>query len=561
MKTFDVILNSYFVFLCLLFVTGGFVPAEGSPHARLLSDLSHMGPWVAGFLVLTVWRRIHDRHGTFAELRFVGLLSGLGDRLSTARGAIYLLAGVWALLLVAVSIRRHLAFDDNGDLAIFDQAFWNTIRGNFVRSTLVPNASREVTIFSDHFDPLQLVLVPFYMVFPSPTLLLAAQGIMLALGALPLSWLARHCFPGRSVLAAIFPILYLLYLPLRGANRYDYHPGALVPSLFLFALYFLEKQRWTPMTLLLVMAGLLKENMPMAGAMIGIYLVLAKQRRLLGLVLFASFSLWSYAGFAWIIPAFNPAGYPHLLRYSVFAGQPSSFWLAPIVRPTDFFTALFAFPTRKLIYVINVFGPVAFLPFLSPSRLLLGLPFLAQNLLSAVPHQTSLGTHHAAELIPFVFFAAVSGASKVLHWLDAKHAIAALREGTRPCPALAALLLASSFLFHGVPETFYLRSYSRTAHHERLSAVLQTIPAEAPLATWTEIAPHVAHRRALYRFPALGPDGTAEAELVILDETLVGPNRRATFAEAVAALPSKGYEKILDEDGILLFRKQMSGHR
>jgi hypothetical protein len=110
-------------------------------------------------------------------------------------------------------------------------------------------------------------------------------------------------------------------------------------------------------------------------------------------------------------------------------------------------------------------------------------------------------------------------------------------------------------LLHGVPETFYLRLYARTAHHERLAAVLQTIPADVSLSAWTEIAPHLAHRRALYRFPSLGPAGGAEAEMIVLDQTLVPRDGRAEFAANVAVLPARGYEKRLDEDGILVFQK------
>jgi uncharacterized membrane protein len=315
----------------------------------------------------------------------------------------------------------------------------------------------------------------------------------------------------------------------------------------------MEKARWTLMVLFLVMAGLLKENMPAAGVTIGIYLLLVKKRRLLGLVLVALFSLWFYASLAWIIPAFNPGrGYRHFQRYPAFGGT-----IPPLLHPVHFFTALFAFPERKLVYILNVFGPVAFLPLLSLSRLLLGLPFLAQNLLSAVPLQTSLHIYYSAELIPFVYFSALGGASNLLRWLDEKRIVGTPWEGSILSRALAVLLLASSFLFHGLPETFYLRLYSRTAHHERLYAALQTIPADASLSTWGEIAPHVAHRRALYHFPMLGPGGSTEAEFVILDGTLASA-RSTVFAEAVAALPAKGYEKVLDQDGILLFRRRAS---
>lgn len=133
-------------------------------------------------------------------------------------------------------------------------------------------------------------------------------------------------------------------------------------------------------------------------------------------------------------------------------------------------------------------------------------------------------------------------------------------DGARVHRALAGLLLASSLLFHGLSETLYLKAYSRTAHHARLGAALRMIPAGASLSAWTKITPHVAHRRALFRFPALGPGDGADAEFVIVDNALLPRTDRAAVAEALAALPPKGYEKALDQEGIVLFRKRTPPH-
>jgi Predicted membrane protein (DUF2079) len=193
---------------------------------------------------------------------------------------------------------------------------------------------------------------------------------------------------------------------------------------------------------------------------------------------------------------------------------------------------------------------------LAPTRLLLGLPFLAQNLLSAAPHQTSLQTHHAAELIPFVFYAAVGGAANLLRSLDRTHDPSRKREPVRVRRLLAGCLLAGSLLFHGLPEAFYLRLYARTPHHERLDAAIRMIPAEASVSTWTKILSHVSHRRALYRFPSLGFEHSPEAEFVLIDHTLLPRTDVAEVTDLLAELPANGYEKVLDEDGIVLYRRR-----
>jgi hypothetical protein len=290
--------------------------------------------------------------------------------------------------------------------------------------------------------------------------------------------------------------------------------------------------------------------------MIGLYLLLAERRRLLGATLVAIFGLWFYAGFAWIMPAFNSRSYLHIEEYVALGETPSEIVLAPFRHPLDFLAALFAGPERKLSYLVFVFGPVAFLPLLSPSRLVLALPFLTQNLLSTAPHQTSLQTHHAAELIPFVFFAAVGGASNLLRWLEHTRVLSGHWDAVDLRRALAGCLLVSSLLFHGLPETFYLRFYARTPQHERLDAAIRMIPAEASVSTWTKILPHVSHRRTLYRFPGLGFTDGPEAEFVLIDKTILPRTDVAAVTAALASLPALGYEKVLDEDGIVLYRRR-----
>jgi hypothetical protein len=393
-KVLDGILNVYFAFLVILFVTGGYVPGAGYGERTRAVEMWRMGPWVLSFLTLVLLRRLVDRHGTFSDIAFVRLVRGAATLLAARPRAVYLFTGVWIVVLFAVAVRQPWAFGYSPDLEVFDQALWNTAHGRLYRSSLVG----DVNLLSEHFDPLNLLLAGFYLVYPSPLILLAAQAIMLGLGAIPLYWLARDRFPG-SVLAPLFPILYLLYLPIREANRFGYHPGALVPPLFLFALYFMEKSRWGPMLCFLALAGLLKENMPIAGAVIGMYLLVTGRQRILGASMAAVFGLWFYAGFAWIIPAFGPltGGYKYFDLFTRLAPTPSGVFLAPLLNPAAVAGGLAAHAERKLEYLLDVFGPLAFFSLLSPSRLVLAVPFLAPHLLSDLRFLTTVRTHHTAD--------------------------------------------------------------------------------------------------------------------------------------------------------------------
>jgi uncharacterized membrane protein len=552
-KVLDGTLNVYFAFLVILFVTGGYVPGAGYPERSAAVEMWRMGPWVTGFLALTLLRRLADRQGTFGRIAFVRLLGAAAGELTARPRAVYLITAVWIVLLFAVAARQLWAFGYSPDLEVFDQALWNTTQGRFYRSSLTGDAN----LLSEHFDPLHLLLVGFYFVHPTPLILLGAQAIMLGLGAIPVYWLARERFPG-SVLAPLFAVLYLLYLPIREANRFGYHPGTLVSPLFLFALYFMEKSRWAPMLCFLALAGLLKENMPIAGAAIGIYLLVTGRQRILGGAMALAFGLWFYAGFAWIIPAFGPlsGGYKYVDLFTRLAPTPSGIFLAPFLNPTGLATSLASHFERKLEYLLDVFGPLAFLSLLSPSGLFLAAPFLAPHLLTDVRFLTTVRTHHTADLTPFVFCSAIWGVANFLRWASSTGWRGRRWERESVARAVAVALLSFSFLLHRWPESFLLRRFALTPHLERLHALLRDIPPGASVSTQRPISLHLAHRRGLYHFPDLGPAGREPADFVLLDRALlvrytqVGP-----FEEGLAGLPGKGYEKIREEDSILLFRR------
>jgi len=551
------ILTVYFAFLVVLFVTGGYVPGPEHRERSAVVEMWRMGPWVLGFLALVLIYRLADRQERFHRVAFVRALGAAAAWLTARPRAVYLVSAVWSVLLFAVAKRQLDAFGYSPDLEVFDQALWNTAHGRFYRSSL----EGDINLLSQHFDPLNLVLAAFYAVHPSPLILLAAQAIMLALGAVPLYWLARDRFPG-SILAPLFPILYLLYLPIREANRFGYHPGSLVPPLFFFALYCMERSRWAAMLGFLGLAGLLKENMPIAGAVIGIYLLATGRQRVLGVLMALGFGLWFYAGFAWIIPAFKPptGEYRYFDLFTKLRPTPSGVFLAPLLDPAAVAGGLVTHVERKLEYLLDVFGPLAFFSLLSPSRLFLALPFLAPHLLSDLRFLTTVRTHHTADLTPFVFYSAMWGVSNAIRWGASAGWRGRRWSAETLTRAAAVALLSGSFLLHRWPEPFLFRRYAPTAHHERLRAALREIPPEASVSTQRQISLHLAHRRGLYRFPELGPPGGEPADLVVLDRALLDRETQVrAFEERVASLPNKGYEKVREDDTIMIFRRTPSG--
>jgi uncharacterized membrane protein len=143
-------------------------------------------------------------------------------------------AALWAAIasfavgFSALSVLRHDAFATGRfDLGNMVQAVWSTAHGHPLRVTDLRGA--QVLRLGAHVDPVLALFAPLWWIWPSPDLLLVAQGVALALGALPVFLLARkHLRSGRAGVA--FALAYLLYPATTWTALNEFHPVALCCS-------------------------------------------------------------------------------------------------------------------------------------------------------------------------------------------------------------------------------------------------------------------------------------------------------------------------------------------
>ena len=106
----------------------------------------------------------------------------------------------YATGFAALSVLRHRAFETGRfDLGNMVQAVWSTAHGHPLQVTNLHGA--QVSRLGAHVDPILLLFAPLWWVWPSASMLLTMQALVVALGALPLFWLARkHTGSGRAAL-------------------------------------------------------------------------------------------------------------------------------------------------------------------------------------------------------------------------------------------------------------------------------------------------------------------------------------------------------------------------
>src|SRR5256884_1858109 len=111
-------------------------------------------------------------------------------RIPRARPLLWAAMAAYAAGFGALSILRHRAFETGRfDLGNMVQAVWATAHGHPLRVTDL--RGDQISRLGSHVDPILVLLAPLWWAWPSADVLLVAQAVAIALGALPVFWLAR----------------------------------------------------------------------------------------------------------------------------------------------------------------------------------------------------------------------------------------------------------------------------------------------------------------------------------------------------------------------------------
>jgi uncharacterized membrane protein len=487
---------------------------------------------------------------------------------------------VWALILAytvfftVLTVQKHNAFHTTAfDLGNVDQAVWNTRHGRILAMTNIEGLTNRL---GTHVEPILLPISLLYFVWSDPRALLLLQTVVIALGAWPVYLLTqralRHPQPAEQTtesgaqatsrvsrfalraLPLVFALAYLLFPALQSANVFDFHAVALAPTLFLFAFYFLETERRGPYALFCLLTMSCKEEMALLVAMLGIYALVVRRRWAVGLATIALAALWFVLAVGVIMPFFDPGGVAPLAnRYAYLGDTPLQMALTVLTRPGVVLQRLFT--VEHLNYLLSLLVPVAFLSFLAPQVLLMGVPTLLVNLLSTdgFMHQLE-GFHYAAPLVPIIVVSAAYGAA----WLIRRFPSFRLL----PFILAAAVLVATLFYHYGhgyIPLAKFAGGWPTvTDHHRQGEGIARGIPVEASLATLPHPNPHASQRQQLTMIDRVEgglPAPLQGADYIWLDVTNGWPLHPNDLRNAVENLLAGDYGFDQATDGWLLLRR------
>jgi uncharacterized membrane protein len=420
------------------------------------------------------------------------------------------------------------------------QAVWSTAHGRPLEVTNLQGD--QVSRLASHVDPLLAVFAPLWLVWPSPSLLLVAQAVAVALGAVPVYWLARRHLDSRLA-ASAFGVAYLLYPPVQWLTVDDFHPVALACPLLLFAFSYLDEDRIGPFAGFAVAAALAKEEIGFVVAAMGVWYALSRRRAWTGGVTAALGTAWSIVAIAVVIPAAGDDGADFYGRYEEVGGSPLGIVEETVTDPLHILSV--ALDERGVEYLVDLVLPLAGLPLFAPALLIIVVPELAINLLSSTPTQTSIHFHYTAGVVPGLFAASVFAAARISR---RNHALAApIGLG------LCVLGLVATVLQGPMPDR--LGDYELSKHDRLAAQALNLVPAESPVSATNSLGAHVSERRRVFSYPLV-----REAEWIAIDERrpslcyrLDPPGASARIA---ALRGDRSWRIVFDRDGILVLQRR-----
>ena len=451
----------------------------------------------------------------------------------------------------ALAVLRHEAFNSGRfDLGKMTQIVWSTVHGHPLQMT--DTGGEQISRLGAHTDVLLAAFAPLWVVWPDPSLLLVTQAVVVALGALPVFWLARkHLGSQRAALG--FALAYLLYPPVQWLVLDDFHAVALACPFLLFAFWYVDEDRLVPFAVFAALAVLTKEEIGFVVAGIGVWYALARGRRRSGIAIAVVGTACSLLAILVVIPAFGDGESDFYRRYAEVGGSPGGIVETAFTDPLQLLRV--ALDGDGLGYLLRLLVPFA-LVLAAPLTLLAALPELAINLLSSTRTQTSIHFHYTAAITPALVAGSIFGAARI-----------AKRRPRAPVP-LAGITLVLSLvagwrlgpipLWSHVPggEDLTADVWHVNAHDRTIEQALELVPDGAVVSASNTVGAHLSDRRRILSFPYRG-----DADWVVVDKRRPSYADRAVApVEAAAAVAwlerDPAWRTVFERDGVLVFRRR-----
>jgi uncharacterized membrane protein len=474
------------------------------------------------------------------------------NRLSFLLLVLFTLA--YLVFFIVFTLGRHWSFHSYAfDLGWQHQAFYTLLHTGNPRITLFVTLNH----LGNHFQPLYYLLAPIYALHQDAATLIVLQSVALSSAAIPIYLIAKKRIDNPWT-ALIIALVYLLYPSLHGLNNFDFHGLALLIPFTCFLLYGLEIRNYRLFWIFFALALITREDTSISLAGVGLYLLLDRQRRRLGIEVLTICVVYFLVVMK-VMPALS--GYADVGNYWALTVPEHQNFTGVLItlftNPQFVFKHVFFEPV-KLEYLLHIMLPLAFLPLLAGKAILLLIPGLSIMMLSNTFFNYSICCPYSAHIIPYVFLLTILGIETIRR-----------RWGTVKLPVVVVPLLIAGMLMnyeYGLILSKRFPGFLKpTARQQTVYSFFEQIPKDASLTTTRRILPHLAARSQIHLLQAPHPD----TEYILIDIALpepaidthehwyqaVDPDHEIASDYVLGRLKSGDYGVIRFEDDFILLKK------
>ncbi|WP_082043165.1 DUF2079 domain-containing protein [Rhodococcus sp. MEB064] len=446
--------------------------------------------------------------------------------------AFLLLAPLYSALSV---VGQHQLRTSGFDLGIFVQQIASYSRLEAPTSDLLGTGYNTL---GDHFSPITVLLAPFYRLAPSPETLLVAQGVLFAVGVVPLTrWALRSL--GRTA-AVVVALGYGLSWGLQSALNFDFHEIAFGVPLMAFAMAALGEGRWRTALAWTLPLVFVKEDMGLTVIVIGALVAwwTTGRTRILGLATAAWGAAWTVLAVGVIIP---------MLSADDEYGQGSK--LPPLGEGIADTTHGLVSGDSRAATVLLLLAITGFAALRSPLTLV-AVPTVAWRFLSDNTNFWKPIFHYNALLMPILFAALIDALVR------GRRDMHLSKRAERVVLATVALVAVVALPFQPLARLANSDGWRVDPQVVTMQSISEQIPPGDRVAASNNLVPQLVSDHPVTVFPQRATDSTVPDWIVVNMGRPPGwPKDRAGDNTAISAALADGYRVVSDVNGILLLRR------
>ncbi len=408
-----------------------------------------------------------------------------------------LFAGILFLYVVyftKTTIEVHQGLGTSSyDVGLYEQGVWLLGQGKAPFVTLMGR-----NMFGDHASLVLLFVAPIYRLFPSASTLFFLQSLFIALGAVPVFLAARKRLASEGM-AVVLAACFLLHPAVGWSNRENFHPDSFVAFFLGMAIYGALERKWRLYWVFVILTILVKEDVVLVLLPLGIWVAMKRDRRI-GVATMAATVGATMLGMFVIMRSL--IGVPTRNGWRIPFGGPGGLIREAIERPGNVIEHFRS--DNRPFYFWQMTFPVAFVFARRPSLAAVSLLVIGTNMLSTFWYQYHLEYHYSLIAVPGIILGTVY-ALEVVGRLWRRRLVglvgltslwACLMWGVVP---LGSILTPGADDPIGRAQPYYWPEDHPVAVAAR--EIFDDVPADASVAAYHALTPHLAERQLIYQFP------------------------------------------------------------